>query len=62
MEIRVSKFLEWWGIWVGAELYLSHGLIVWISFRVVFHINFNEWHMGQLMKFKNVLFIIQVAF
>ena len=46
-----SKFLEWWGVWVEAEPYLSHGLLAWISFRVVLHINFNEWHMGQLMGF-----------
>ena len=53
-----ANFLEWLGVWVGAEPYLSHGLLIWISLRVVLHINFNEWHMGRLMRFLNVLLLI----
>ena len=53
-----ANFLEWFGVWVGAEPYLSHGLLIWISLRVVLHNSFNEWHMGLLMRFLNVLFLI----
>ena len=27
---------------VGSDPYLSHGLLVWITFRIVLHIYFNE--------------------
>ena len=53
MEIRVRKVppvcVVGVGEGVGSDPYLSHGLLVWISFRIVLHINFNELNMGQLM-------------
>ena len=46
MEIRVSKIppvcMVGVGEDVGSDSYLSHGLLVWISFKIMVHINFNE--------------------
>ena len=57
MEIRVNKIPPVCVVGVregvGSDSYLSHGLLVWISFRIVLHINFNESNMGQLMEFWN---------
>ena len=57
MEIRVKKIPPACVVGVeegvGSDPYLSHGLLVWISFRIVLHINFYECKMGQLMTFWN---------
>ena len=57
MESRVSKIppvcVVGVGKGVGSDSYLSHGLLVWISFKIMIHINFNELNMGQLLTFWN---------
>ena len=62
MEIRVSNIPPVCGGGVGKGVgeypYLSHGLlIVWISFSVVLHINFNECNTGQLMTLLNEILV-----
>ena len=40
--IRVNKIPPVCVVGVGSDPYLPHGLLVWILFRIVLHINFNE--------------------
>ena len=61
MEIRVNKIPPVCVVGVrkgvGSDSYLSDDLLVRISFRIVLHINFNEWNMGQLMAFWNEVLV-----